>query len=405
MIMGKFLVRKVYILHTKHLLAIILLLISLSFSGCTKQCITKKKIPRKAIFEQTTFVALNAWEYDDHHKALEAFKNSCKAIYKRKSHDYVGRSTKLGGKAHQWYNVCNKAFAIKNPENPENSRVFFEENFNIYKVKDAESKKSIGKFTGYYEVEINGSRKKTKKYKHPIYRTPQNLNSIKGTHTIKHSSINNGSLNKKNLEIAWVDNKARLFFMQIQGSGVVKLDDGKEIRVGYADQNGHPYTTIGPHFSTYTKSKIESAVDMMHWLHQNPVKGQELMEKNQSYVFFKEYNYGKNSSVEGPVGAQNVHLIPGRSLAIDHEIYPHGTLFWIETKLPKTRKYNNKVEDYHRLMVGQDSGGAIKGVIRADIFFGRGDKSEEFAGYMNNLGEWYALFPKGVVVPSEYESK
>ena len=225
---------------------------------------------------------------------------------------------------------------------------------------------------------------------------PKNLSQHQRKSHLSHSSINNGSLKGKNLEILWVDNHARLYFMHIQGSGRIKLNDGKLIRLGYAGQNGFEYKSIGPYFKEYNATGINSALDMIEWLHQNPRDGKKIIERNQSYVFFRKING------DGPIGAQGIPLISERSIALDKAIYPYGTPVWIDTSLPKTRNYTDR--KYRRLFITQDTGGAIKGAIRGDIFFGHGKRGEELACYMNNKGRQYALFPKSVKIPSYYRT-
>lgn len=365
----------------------IVLLLLLTLAACS----TSKNISttQKARFEKADFSDLKSWEDDDHTAALETFQKSCAVILKRKPNSNLSGLTSLGGKSKDWFEACQAAIDIKDPDCDE-AKEFFEKWFQPYKVLDPNGK-SIGKFTGYYEIEMHGSKTKTKKFKYPIYKSPHNIKAIKGHAKISHKHINKGALNKKGLEIAYTDNLARLFFMQIQGSGVVKLHEGGELKLGYSEQNGHPYVSIGQFFKDYCSEKIRSATDMIKWLHKNPKVGLEIMEKNPSYVFFKEIKYG-------PIGGQGIHLTPERSIAIDAKIFPYGTPLWVETTTPKIGVFPSL--EYSRLFIAQDTGGAIRGAIRGDIFYGRGDTAEELAGYMNNDGSYYALFPKQVTIPS-----
>ena len=363
------------------------ILIIISLSACT----ITRKASRTARFYEVTFDTLTNWSKDDHLEAMTAFKRSCKAILTKKPSAPISNLTKLGGTANAWQTPC---VAAQNIKTNSESKKFFETWFRVYEVKDAYSN-AKGKMTGYYEIELIGSRKKTNRYKYPIHQAPPNLKKIKGCKGFCHYSINRGALSNRNLEIAWVDNKARAFFLHIQGSGIIKFPDGKEIKVGYACQNGFPYTSLGSIMKKYKVTDQCSAIQMMDWLTNNPQKGLKMMEENQSYVFFREI------TGDSPIGGQGVILTPSRSIAIDYKLYPYGSLFWLETTLPKT-PYNNNGKAFNKLMVAQDTGGAIKGAIRADIFFGRGKKAEALASSLSNLGKYYILVPKTVKLPKSY---
>ncbi len=377
-----------------------LIVIILFFSGCgkagKKPCytplISKAPVVREAHFTQVSYRELHAWQSDNHLEALNAFLNSCNAINNIQDNHPISKNTKLGGKAKEWKKVCKIAKSIKNPNK---AREFFEQWFNVYLVTN-NNNSPLGKFTGYYEVELDGSLIPSKRYRFPVYAPPSNIKSLKGTSSLSRNSINNGYLRGKNLEIAWVDNEARLFFMHIQGSGVIKLAEGGELKLSFAEQNGFSYKAIGPSFKKYGACNLYSALDMMNWLHANPVIGSKIMAENQSYIFFK-----KRPGNSTPIGAQGVPLESERSIAIDSGIYPYGAPIWVETSLPNTKNY--KSIPYHHLFIAQDRGGAIKGGIRADIFFGRNKRAEEIACYMNQEGRYYILFPKSIHVPKFYK--
>ena len=349
---------------------------------------------RKVQFTKTEYSKIVGWQYDRHLVSLNTFANSCKQILKIHDDKPISKLSQLGGTAKNWKRVC-KYLDNHKLVRDEQAKMFFEKWFTPYVILDGQNNR-VGKFTGYYEIEINGSLTKTRRYKHPVYMLPTNLLKHQGKHYFSHQSINNGSLKGKNLEILWVDNHARLYFMHIQGSGRIKLNDGRLIRLGYAGQNGHDYKSIGTYFKYYKATHIYSALDMIEWLYRNPRDGKEIIENNKSYVFFRKIHG------DGPIGAQGVSLTSERSIALDSAIYPYGTPIWIDTSLPKTRSY--KERNYRRLLIAQDTGGAIKGAIRSDIFFGHGKKSEELACYMNNKGKQYALFPKSVRIPRSYQT-
>ena len=376
-------------LDLKRILLLFVLLAICSCSGIKKR---KYKI-REARFTKTKYSQILGWNYDNHLVTLKTFANSCSAILKRKSNHSISNLTSLGGRSIHWQEIC-KDLQRKNFKTNKEAKGFFEKWFSPYKVWNSKNS-PVGRFTGYYEIEINGSIKRDKKFKYPVYRPPQNLDIHQGKHYLSHSAINNGSLKRKGLELIWVDNHARLYFMHIQGSGRIKLKNNQLMRLGYAGQNGFSYQWIGTYLKNYNVN-TNSLLDIMRWIHRNPRDGRKIMEKNQSYVFFKQING------DGPIGAQKIPLIAERSIALDSEIYPYGMPVWVETDLPKTKNYLQR--KYRRLFITQDTGGAIKGAIRGDIFFGHGIRAEELACHMNDKGSMYVLFPKNVKIPSIYYS-
>lgn len=369
----------------------ILLVTILTLASCTG----KRTKPRVAYLTQASFNQLSGWKQDNHLEALETFKFSCRAVLRYSPHRNISKSTDIGGKISDWLPACEEAISNRIFTNAQ-AQQFFEQWFIPYRITDAQNNHK-GKFTGYFEPELLGSRTRSAVYKYPVYKRPANLQAIKGSKIISHAAINNGSLSNKNLEIAWVSDYARLFFMQIQGSGVIKLKEGGEIKLGYDGQNGYGYTAIGPLFKKHTNDHIRSAMDMMRWLHNHPKIGRKIMEHNESYVFFKEL------TGNGPIGAQGVPLMAERSMAVDHGLYPYSAPIWLQTNTPKTTKHEHK--PYNRLLIAQDTGGAIKGAVRGDVFYGRGYDAEEKASFMNNHGSYFVFLPKGVVVPTKYQSR
>lgn len=337
---------------------IIVLFAILSLNGCSSR--KKEVIPyRTAVFKKVEFNSINMWKYDDHLAALRAFHKSCVVFARRKANANIGRYTNVGGKVRDWQAVC---LQIPNyTQNSTNARIFFEKFFNIYQVSDIYSH-FIGDFTGYYEVELYGSLQPSAIYKYPVYRPPHNIRRARRVSRFSKDAIDSGTLKNQGLEIAWVTSKRDLVAMHIQGSGVILLNNKRVIRLRYHSENGFSYET----------------------------KRMFSKPKDQSYVFFEE------RSTKSPVGAQGVELSAGRSIAIDHRTFPYGVPFWVETVIPGsgTKQHCN----YHRLMIAQDTGGRIKGSVRADLFFGRGQQAEYFAKRMRNKGRYYALFPKSVAV-------
>lgn len=327
--------------------------------------------------ERTNYSRLNNWSNDNHQEALKTYLKSCgkskkfaqAAIFKNISETSINSA---------WRKTCSIGKKTKNP------KLFFERNFTPFLVKDKKGEKGL--FTGYYEVEIEGSIVKTSKHKHPVY-----LHSDK--HNIKHprSLIEKGALKGKKLEACYVSDKVGLFFMHIQGSGKIKIGPNSYIKLAYASQNGYPYYAIGSHM---TKNNLidknnASAESIIKWLNNNPSKAAKVMNLNESYVFFK-IRHQLN-----PVGAMGIEVTPMRTLAVDKRFIPLGIPLWLETTYPLENNKQAK-KPFNRIMVAQDVGGAIKGAIRGDVFFGSDKKAERYAWYMKNMGKYYVLIPNDV---------
>jgi membrane-bound lytic murein transglycosylase A len=282
--------------------------------------------------------------------------------------------------------VCEIAELLRNLSSKQ-TRNFFENWFRVFKVVEKNGDDQ-GVFTGYYEPVLNGSKIKTDKYQYPVYSRPKNLTS--GEEYLTRKDIEEGALKNKKLEILYVDDKVDLFFAHIQGSMRVKLNDNREIRLSYAGRNNHPFTAISNPMvekKLIPRGKANSAT-VKDWLKENPNQADEIMNINNAYTFFKVFDG------EYVIGAQNVPLTPERSLAIDDEILPYGSLLWIQTKL---KNKDGDTQPYNRLMVAQDTGSAIRGAVRGDIFFGNSKEGEEKAFYMASKGSYYILLPINVV--------
>jgi membrane-bound lytic murein transglycosylase A len=201
------------------------------------------------------------------------------------------------------------------------------------------------------------------------------------------SEIESAGAPLKGLEIAWVDNEVELFFLHIQGSGQIFLPDGTRMRVGYADQNGHAFRSLGGALirDKLIKPEQASMQGIKDWARQNPAKLQQFMNMNPSYVFFKELP----NELSGPIGTLGVPLTQERSLAVDQRVIPLGVPVYLATTAPNTKK------ELNRLMVAQDTGGAINGAVRADFYWGFGDGAGSQAGKMKQQGRMWVLLPKG----------
>jgi membrane-bound lytic murein transglycosylase A len=210
------------------------------------------------------------------------------------------------------------------------------------------------------------------------------------------AEIEGGALAGRELELLWVDDAIAKFFLQIQGSGQVRLDDGRVVRVGYATQNGHPYRAIGRdliEIGALTRDEV-SLQTIRAWLQAHPRDAAAIMARNRSYIFFQEHP--ELAAADGPLGAQGVPLTAGRSLAVDRRYVPLGVPLWLETSVPAPEG----PAPLRRLMVAQDTGGAIKGVVRGDVFWGGGERAEAVAGRMKSTGRYAVLLPRALVPTS-----
>ncbi len=327
--------------------------------------------------QRSSFAELKGWNKDNHKKGLVTYIKSCASTKRIIKADVFRVVSKVTIKS-EWLKTCNAAKQARNPKK------FFEDNFVPFLVISKKGERGL--FTGYYEVELEGSVVKTNKYKYPVYAHSRRVNTKQ-----PRSAIEKGALKGKNLEIAYVADKAGLFFMHIQGSGKIRVADGSYIKLGYAGQNGYPYFPIGNYLTKNNlidknKASAESIID---WLNDNPHKAAKVMNLNESYVFFtkrKEHH---------PVGALGVEVTPMRTLAVDKRFIPLGMPLWLETSYPRVDK-KAPLKPFNKIMVAQDVGGAIKGPVRGDVFFGSDKQAEKHAWYMDNMGRYFLLIPKGI---------
>jgi membrane-bound lytic murein transglycosylase A len=274
-----------------------------------------------------------------------------------------------------------------------------------------------GLFTGYYEPLLFGSRSPGGPYVVPLHRAPSDLlridlgrfdpelagysisGRIEGNQFVPYysrSEIEAGALEGRGLEFLWVDDAIDKFFLQVQGSGQVRLADGSITRVGYAGQNGHPYRAIGRDLIELGALQREevSLQSIRAWLERHPGSAASIMDRNRSYIFFEE-RQGLGPD-DGPLGAQGVPLTAGRSLAVDLRHIPMGTPVWLETTVP----WPEGEAPFRHLMIAQDTGGAIRGIVRGDVFFGAGARAEAAAGRMKSRGRYAILLPKSQIPTS-----
>lgn len=359
-----------------------------------------------------TFTMLDGWQSDDIRPAIRAFARSCKAMLRRDDDKMVGPDGRMGTIG-QWRNVCEMAVSLDvDALRKEDARAFFESDFKPYLSGNANNPEGL--FTGYYEPELRGSLTREGPYQTPIYLKPDDMISVdlgdfsdelKGKKLVgrltgsnlkpyfDRAAIEQGALSGRDLEMVWVDDAVDAFFLQIQGSGRVVLPDNSVLRIGYAATNGHPYFAIGRELierGALTRETV-SLQTIRKWLHDNPGEADGVMNTNASFVFFRPLQTDPNDPTAGPLGSQGVALEPGRSLAVDRRFHAMGVPVWVETRDPM-----NADRSFNRMMIAQDTGGAIRGPVRGDIFFGPGEDAALFAGHMNRKGQKYVLLPNSI---------
>ncbi len=343
-----------------------------------------------APFAVSKWEMLPDWQTTDLQPAWAAFLQSCRA---------------LNGKP-GWQAVCARSGELAQADNTA-LRAFFEEGFTPYQVFNPDGS-SQGLVTGYYEPKLAGSRAKTERFRYPLYAAPDDLLTIdlgeaypqlkdlrlrgrlQGKRVVPYynrSEIEAGKAALQGRELFWVDNAVELFFLQIQGSGRIELPDGSLVKVGYAEQNGYPYVSIGRKLVEAGELKLEEASmqGIKDWATRYPEKLPALLAQNPSYVFFRELPNG----LSAPLGALGVPLTEAYSIAVDPRTIPLGAPVFLATTYPNT------AEPLNRLVLAQDTGGAIKGAVRADFFWGFGEQAGIQAGRMKQGGQMWVLFPKG----------
>lgn len=333
---------------------------------------------QRAAMAPISFNEIPGWADDRHGEALAAFRRSCPKLT-------TGPETKIvtdGGEKTitpaEWQRICDSAAAVKAGD-ARAARSFFEDNFRPLVVQ------APGKFTGYFEPELRGSKAPSRLFTVPVYRKPPDLTD-KPYYT--RAEIESGVLKGKGLEIAWVQDLVGLFEVQVQGSGRIQLAEGGTMTLGYDGTNNRPYTAVGAVLVEMGVMKKEDATwpAIRDWMKRNPQQARDVMRRNERYVFFKD------TRTSAPIGAEGVVLTAQRSMAVDPTFTPYGTPIWIDTKRPVIRKAGTN-EPYRRLMVAQDTGAAIKGPARGDVFFGAGPQAAEWAGRMVGDGRAIVLVP------------
>lgn len=334
----------------------------------------EKRVPMAPI----SFNEIAGWADEKHAEALAAFRRSCPKLTAGPD---VKIATEGGEKTvtpAEWKRICDAGAAVKAGDNRA-ARLFFEANFRPLVVQ------APGKFTGYFEPEMRGSKAPSRLFTVPVYRRPPDLTD-KPYYT--RTEIEQGALKGKGLEIAYVQDPVGLFEIQVQGSGRIQLAEGGTMTLGFDGSNNRPYTTIGNVLIEMGVMKKEDAnwPAIRDWLKRNPQQAREVMRKNERYIFFRD------TKSQTAAGAEGVALTAQRSMAVDTSFTPFGTPIWIDTMRPVYRKAG-ATEPYRRLMIAQDTGAAILGPARGDVFYGGGPQAAEWAGRMNSGGRAIVLVP------------
>lgn len=383
-------------------------LLAFAIVGMMVACAPPPKSPPPAAvatFQPVKFSEIPGWSADSTADSLQALRRSCARLLKSPPKRQMTDKA-VGGRVGDWIPACR---AIP-PDNVDDAgaRHYFEAWFRPHRVRAGDQ--AEGLFTGYFEPGLRGSRSATDVYNVPIYKRPSDLilvtlgdwrekfrgeriagRTVNGRLKPYHSraEIEAGALTGKAEKLVWVDDPVAAFFLHIQGSGRISLSDGGVARVGYDGHNGHVYRAIGRDLieeGAIAKKDI-SLQSIRAWLTANPDRMTEMMNRNPSYIFFREIKG------DGPIGAQGVALTPGRSLAVDPKFLPLGAPIWLDADYP-----DEAGQPLRRLMVAQDTGGAIRGVVRGDVFWGHGKVARALAGPMKAPGRVFLLLPKTLTV-------
>jgi membrane-bound lytic murein transglycosylase A len=360
--------------------------------------------------ETTSFADLPGWEKSDARPALASLARSCTLLLERPSSELMTGSG-YGGTVADWTPACRR---IPNATAMQSARAWFEKNFVPFSVRAGSRRQAL--FTGYYEPELRGAHTRHGPYQSPVYGMPGDLveadlgafrASLKGEHIAGRLERNHlvpyssrAEIDRYGLKSAavlfYASDPVALFFLHIQGSGRVRFEDGSMRRVAYVAQNGWPYTPVGRILldeGALDRNQM-SLQGIRKWMHEHSAQARDAMERDQSYVFFKDAPVGDPAL--GSPGAEGVPLTPGASMAVDSRIHPLGAPVFVVASVPNVdaAKPENQLGS---LFIAQDVGGAIRGALRGDLFFGYGDDAESMAGRMKANGQMYVLLPRELV--------
>ncbi|PIP03499.1 MAG: transglycosylase [Zetaproteobacteria bacterium CG12_big_fil_rev_8_21_14_0_65_54_13] len=366
------------------------LLLSLLLAACSMQQGALTGADKAPEFRKSSWQALPEWRHVQLSSSLDALRQGCVSLANRD----------------EWQQVCAEA-ALLDAENSDGLHRFFESHFTPYQLRNGDGS-AEGLITGYYEPLLYGSREKSERFRYPVFGVPDDLmivdlsnlypqlkgmrlrGRIEGRRIVPYydrADIDAGHAPADKV-LLWVDDDISLFFLQVQGSGRVELPDGSIVKLGYADQNGHPYASIGKTLIDMGEMTLEQVTlqSIRQWGLDHPDRLATLLNSNPSYVFFREMP----DALQSAVGAMGVPLTAGYSMAVDKRVIGLGMPVFLATTWPGTE------EPLHRLMLAQDTGGAIKGTIRGDFFWGFGEEAGKQAGKMKQKGRMWVLFPGGL---------
>lgn len=397
-------------IHLKRVLMVLMLLLFVYLWAVRLKLPAPPPIPPappEIQIKPVSFNALPGWDASDSRSSLKAFQTSCRAFLRQPANKEVG-SLHVPLKAKDWWPSCRAALKLSNATESQ-AKFFFEAWFQPAMLED--SKPLEGIFTGYYVPVHQGSLTKTAQYNVPIYGLPNNwvrfrlkdfdnnlpdrkiVGRIEG-HAIvpfhTRAEINKGAISKVAPVLVWLDSEVDRLFLEIQGSGFIKLPDGSSMFIGYAGENGAAYSSIASVLigrgvmtrDTASMQKIKA------YFEEHPEQMREVIEHNKSFVFFSK----QKKSIA--MGAQGVYLTPEYSMAVDRAWIPLGMPLWLNTTKPVEDLTVAESEPFNRLFVAQDTGGAIRGPIRGDVFWGTGKKAGAIAGRMKNKGVYWLFLPR-----------
>lgn len=373
----------------------------LALAGCSIAPEERLEEPETLALAPVSFDDLPGWADDDLADLDRALDRSCARIAPQPDDRPLGRLPRAGTVG-DWKPICDSLRG----RTGEALRDGIETYLRPYRASLSSGGRT-GLFTGYYEAQLNGSRTPSERYATPLLKRPDDLVSVSlgefredfaGERIAgkvvdgrlrpyeTRAEIVEGALDGRSEPLVWVDDPVDAFFLQVQGSGRVALNDGTTMRVGYAAANGQPYYAIGRELVARGDLTLEavSLQSIRAWAEANPEAVPDLLNTNRSYIFFREIEG------EGPIGAQGAPLTPRRSIAVDRRHIPLGIPLWVDIDHPESDG-----GALRRLMVAQDIGGAIRGPVRGDFFWGHGPEAEALAGTMKADGRYYLLLPKG----------
>jgi membrane-bound lytic murein transglycosylase A len=383
------------------------LLISLALASCAGKPSAppaptpQPEPPARLVLAPSSFADMPGWMQDRHAEALPALLRTCTRLARLPDNQAIGNDA-LAGQVADWRALCEAARTLPAAA----ARNFFEANFVPFALSNNDARDGL--FTGYYEPELNGSLTRTPRFSVPLYGRPDDLvtvdlgafrEELRGQRIAgrvdggvlrpyePRARIVEGALGARGKPLVWVDDATEAFFLEVQGSGRVVLPDGRVLRVGFAAQNGHPYVPIGRTLierGALARENV-SMQSIKAWLAANPAESAAIRNSNPSYVFFRTVEG------DGPLGSEGVALTPGRSLAVDRSFLPMGVPMFLDAADPLDA--NARIS---RLVLAQDTGGAIRGPVRGDVFWGAGKTAEEYAGRMRASGRAWILLPRAV---------